>query len=136
MALIFQRGRMRRPLMLWYASLGRKQRVSRQHLFYNVFGPTVGVAARNVIEREEVQGDFRVIYFKGIRPSALLSERVPDSLSVWRHQRDASEELALLRDTETRVRPDDVVFDIGAPEGIFTFYGAPRALRSRLPANA
>jgi FkbM family methyltransferase len=116
-----------RMRMLYFGGLARRHDVSREHFLYNVLGPTCGMAARTMIEREEVQGDFRLVYFRGIdRPLfypkeysdrslyGIIREMVPKS---WHYYEIP----------ETRVRSDDVVFDIGAAEGLFTFFAAPRA---------
>jgi FkbM family methyltransferase len=118
----------RRLRLLYFGGFGRRWHdASRKHFFYNVLGPTCGMAARSIVVREEIQGDFRLIYFQGL-DYPLFYPKDYSNQSLYGVIREMlPKSWHYYEPPETRVRPDDVVFDVGAAEGIFAFFVAPRA---------
>jgi FkbM family methyltransferase len=117
----------RRLRLLYFAAKGGRPGVSRRHFVHNVFGPTCKVAASSLIERETVEGKFRLIYFKGIEQPLYYPAHIPDQSLYGVIREMLPKSWHHYEIPETRVNAGDVVFDIGAAEGIFTFYTAPRA---------
>jgi FkbM family methyltransferase len=116
----------RRLRTLASAVLQRRSDTSYKHLLYNVFCPTSGVLAKRAIAREERSGEFILIYLAGRAnplyfPAAVdrcfLNQAIAEAIpSAWH----------CYETPETMVRPDDVVMDCGAAEGLFSFNIAER----------
>src|ERR1700733_6542706 len=116
----------RRVRLLYYTTLKRRDGVLYPNWLKNTLGSSSQSLARQAIDRKEPEGQYIKFYFKGCdRPLYYLAAMdskwmnfVIGESSPWHwHQYEIS---------ETTVRPDDVVFDCGAAEGLFAFNVASR----------